>query len=68
MKKKWGQIKKQILNYREQTDSYERGGGWADWLNRQWGLRRPGVMMSTWCCRMLNQYIISLIPILHCVS
>ena len=28
------QIKKQTLNYREQTDGYQKGGGWGDGLNR----------------------------------
>ena len=26
--KKEREVKKQTLNYREQTDSYQRGGGW----------------------------------------
>jgi len=28
------QTKKQTLNYREQTDGYHRGCGWADGLNK----------------------------------
>ena len=28
-KKRERQIKKQILNYRKQTDGYQRGGGWG---------------------------------------
>ena len=29
-KKRERQRKKQTLNYREQTDGYQRGGGWED--------------------------------------
>ena len=28
------QTKKQTLNYREQTNGYQRGGGWGKGLNR----------------------------------
>ena len=28
------ETKKQILNYREQTDGYQRGSGWGDGLSR----------------------------------
>ena len=27
------QTKKQTLSYREQTDGYQKGGGWGDGLN-----------------------------------
>ena len=32
-KKSERQIKKQTLNYREQTDDYQRGDGWGNGLN-----------------------------------
>lgn len=32
--KKERQTEKQILNYGEQTDGYQRGGGWEVGLNR----------------------------------
>ena len=32
--KKDRQTKKQILNYREQTDGYQKGGGWGNGLNK----------------------------------
>ena len=32
--KKETQTKKQTLNYREQTDGDQRGGGWGDGRNR----------------------------------
>ena len=33
-KKEERQAKKQTVNYREQTDGYQRGGGWGNGLNR----------------------------------
>ena len=33
-KKKKRETKKQTLNYREQTDGYQRGGGWGHRCNR----------------------------------
>ena len=37
-REKRGQTKKQTPNYREQTDSYQRGEGWGVKGNREWGL------------------------------
>ena len=48
-RKRERQTKKQTLNYREQTDGYQRGGGWGDGWNRWWGLRRARIAWSTGC-------------------
>ena len=48
------QTKKQTLNYREQTDGYQKGDGWEDGLNRQWGLRRALGMSTGYCMEVLN--------------
>ena len=41
--------KKQILNYRGQTDDCQRGGEGGNGLNGGWWLRRT-LVMSTGCC------------------
>ena len=38
------QTKKETLNYRAQTDGYQRGSGWGDGLNRGWKSRSAFVM------------------------
>ena len=43
------QTEKQTLNYREQTNGYQKRGGQGDGLNSWWGLRRALVMMSPAC-------------------
>ena len=45
--KKKRQTKKQTLNYREQMDGYQRGGGWGDGGNRWWRVRGELVVTST---------------------
>jgi len=41
------QTKKQTLDYREQTDGYQRGGGWGVWLKQVKGIKSTLTMMST---------------------
>ena len=64
-KERGRQTKKQILDYREQTDGYQKGGWWGTRGNRGWGLRRAFVISTKCCMKVLNHYIVHLKLILH---
>lgn len=55
------QIKKQTLNYREQTDDYQRGGGYRGWVKQ---MRRNKKCICgdehQVICELLNQYVVYL--------
>ena len=60
----WGnrkrQTKKETLDYRKQTDGYQKGSGRGDVWNRWWGLRSALVVSTGWCVELLNHYIVQL--------
>ena len=59
--------KKRTLNYREETDGYQRVGRGEDGWNRWWGLRRALLMGIGCCMEALNHYIVHLKVVLHCI-
>ena len=61
------QTKKWTLNYREQTDGYQRGCGWRNGWNRWWRLRNAFVMSTRCCMEGLNHYTAHLKLISHCM-